>query len=230
MKLKTLIILFTFISLSLNAQNAISNNKYIDVTGSAELEIQPDELELKFTLAEYMEGNTKIKLDIIETKFSEILKKNNIDYKEVTLGDSDSYYWWYWWTYYRNPISSKSVNIKISNKTDFLKLVKDLNQKWMQSIQIVKSSNKDVQKYRKDVKKEAVKAAKEKAQYLLETLDEEIGGVILIEEIQEKDNYWNSNRNSISNVVVASNNDDEAIKNVSKIKLRYEINVRFAIK
>lgn len=230
MKLKTLIILFTFISLSLNAQNAISNNKYIDVTGSAELEIQPDELELKFTLAEYMEGNTKIKLDIIETKFSEILKKNNIDYKEGTLGDSDSYYWWYWWTYYRNPISSKSVNIKISNKTDFLKLVKDLNQKWMQSIQIVKSSNKDVQKYRKDVKKEAVKAAKEKAQYLLETLDEEIGGVILIEEIQEKDNYWNSNRNSISNVVVASNNDDEAIKNVSKIKLRYEINVRFAIK
>ena len=123
--------------------------------------------------------------------------------------------------------------MNLNKETNFLKLVEDLNEKWVENIRIASKKNKDIQKYRKDVKIEAVKAAKEKATYLLESVGEHIGSVISIEEIPENNNYWYGNTNLLSNSIInhnATNNNDDEVKNVASIKLRYEIKAKFEIK
>lgn len=47
----------------LQAQTNIDNRKYIEVTGSAEMLVQPDEIELEIILLEYDIEGKKIELD-----------------------------------------------------------------------------------------------------------------------------------------------------------------------
>lgn len=233
MKKITLIILSVsfFLIVSTNAQLPIDARKFIEVTGSAEMSVEPDVIELQIVLRECRSNNDTIKMDYIDKSFNKILKKNEIDPEKIILNNTARDYWWYWWNYYRIPGSSKSVNIKLNNKTNILNLVKDLNQDWVESIQIINSSNSDIQKYRKEVKIEAIKAAREKAEYLLEAMNEQLGGVLSIEELHENnDYYWFRNQNQISNAVINSHSDNAAISNIANIKLRYEIRVKFEIK
>ncbi|HAI77366.1 MAG TPA: hypothetical protein DCM08_14120 [Microscillaceae bacterium] len=151
----------------------------------------------------------------------------------LTLNSADSYYWWYWWSYRESPFARKTFHLKLNKETNFLQLVEDLNQKWVESIRIANTKNKDIQTYRKEVKIEALKAAKEKATYLLESVGEQIGSVLSIEEISENNNYWNRNNNLSSNSNISLNSaniNDDAVKNVANIKLRYEIKAKFEIK
>ena len=83
------------------------------------------------------------------------------------------------------------------------------------------------------MKIEAIKAAKEKATYLLESIGEQIGGVLSIEEIPEATNYWYNQSNMVSNSNISMNNggnNAHGVGNVPMIKLRYEIKAKFEIK
>lgn len=93
--------------------------------------------------------------------------------------------------------------------------------------------NKNEQNFRKDVKIQAIKAAKEKAIYLLSAIGEEVGKVISVEEINDNYNYNPySSIASLSNTIVAldSKTSSGEINNTSLIKLKYEIKVTFEIK
>lgn len=210
----------------------IDNRKFIEVTGSAEMTIQPDEIELEIVLLEYDRSGQKVKLQKIEVDFYVVLKKNNVNIETLTLSSSNNY-WWYWWYYRNQSYQTKTMKIKLNKDTNFLQLVENLNEKWVQSIEISKTTNKETQKFRKEVKIEAIKAAKEKATYLLESIGEQIGGVLSIEEIPEATNYWYNQSNMVSNSNISisnSGNSGNAVGNVPLIKLRYEIKAKFEIK
>lgn len=259
-------ILFLHLSSNINAQDVIDLRKHIVVTGSAEKQVVPDEIQLEIIIHQYYDSKTRknVKLKTVEDKFKKVLEKNNINIKTLTLSDShNSLYWWDWWYYYRYYPNQSRYNLKLDQKTNFLDLVKDLNKSWVRSIRIVKSSNKNIAKYRKEVKKAAVKAAKEKATYLLDVLDESLGEVLSIREIKKTKpkrdpypyhygyGYWGQPlygyrnnaqnlNNSNSNVVMPSNNNginnnnashnSGKVENVATIKLRYEFEIKFAIK
>ena len=91
--------------------------------------------------------------------------------------------------------------------------------------------NKNITEYRKQVKIEAMKAAKEKATYLLQSIGENIGRVITVIEMENNNSYFRREQNMFSNTMLT---DDSPIsgteENVKKIKLKYEIKVRFEIK
>jgi uncharacterized protein YggE len=227
-------IIVILLNTTLQAQT-FDNRKFIEVTGSAEMTIQPDEIELEIVLLEYDKNGQKIKLQKIEADFYAVLKKNNVNIETLTLSGSNNYwwYWWYWWYYRNQPYQTKTINIKLNKDTNFLQLVENLNEKWVQSIEISKTTNKETQKFRKEVKIEAIKAAKDKATYLLESIGEQIGGVLSIEEIPEATNFWynQSNRLSNSNISISnSGNSSDGVGNVPMIKLRYEIKAKFEIK
>lgn len=86
--------------------------------------------------------------------------------------------------------------------------------------------NKDMQVYRQQSKIEALKAAKKKAEYLVEALGKRLGDVIRIVEPQESADYpryfaAQSNVNS---------SQAEAYDAFRTIKLNYSMLVRFEIK
>lgn len=217
------------------AQNQ-SEQKYIQVTGSAEMSIQPDEVEIAITLYDSRTDFQKREDELIK-----ICKKYNIDENQLSFNHSNSGwggwdYWWYWWYYRNSSYLTQTYKIKVTTKNNIIDLVKELNKPWVRNISLGTTSHKDLQTYRKEVKKEAIRMAKEKATYLLEAIDEKVGSVISIEEIIQDNatsktgpnghRYWdgygwywdnpyygngyntitNSNSNMTSNSVMGSGN------------------------
>jgi len=229
-KLIVFFIVFTIVNINLlESQNVIKESKTIFVTGSAEILLDPDEVDLQVTLAE--NAYSGLFLNKIKIKFFDILMKNGIDSSQFFLNTSISNInWYYQWRRRDEKFKSITGNLKLNNQNNLLQLLDDLNQSWVTDISIVKSSNKDIQKYRKDVKIQAIKAAKEKAEYLLESIGEKLGEVITVVEEPEYNNYWRNNEYSNVSMGLSSQTNNSELQNVAKIKLRCQINATFKIK
>lgn len=208
--------------------------RIITVTGSAEIIVPPDEIELEITLSEQGGWND---MSTIEKAFMKLLLGNDIENDKIIFNSSTaSFYWYYWWYHRHDSRQSKTYVLKLNCKTDFMKLVRDLDKEYISSIRIKTTSNKDIQKFRKDVKIEAIRAAKAKATYLLEAVDEELGRLITVDELQEINNnnnwYGQQQINMYSNSALSyskSSSGGEYFENVPEIKLRYEIKTVFEI-
>jgi len=236
MKKITLILAFIFALTSAKAIEITEPlNRIITVTGSAEMIVPPDEIELEITLTEYGSGSTISK---IENALMKILLGNDVPKEKVMFnGSFTSFYWYYWWHHRNDSRKSKKIIVTLDAKTDFMKLVKDLDKEYISHIRITKTSNKDIQKLRRDVKIEAIKAAKAKAKYLLKAIDEEVGRLITVDELAEVNHnqnfFWNhtNTSNVVSNSVMSySKSRGSYVENVPEIKLRYEIKTQFEIK
>lgn len=229
-KLIVFFIVFTIVNINLlESQNVINESKTIFVTGSAEILLDPDEVDLQVTLAE--NATSGLYMNKIKIKFFDVLKKNGIDSSQFYLNNTiSSMNWYYYWRKREETFKSISGNLKLDNQTNLLQLLDDLNQSWVSDIRVVKSSNKDIQKYRKDIKIQALKAAKEKAEYLLESIGEKLGEVISIVEEPEYNNYWRNNEYSNVSMGISSQTNNSELQNVAKIKLRCEIKATFKIK
>jgi len=224
-----------FISAVISASSQfIDTRKYIDVTGSAQMMVKPDELELEIQLQEYDKAGKKVALSEISRDFQKILLANHADTVGLSFISASDYYWWYWWQSRQKYYQTRTVTIKLPKGINLLKLVEDLNVKWVESIRISKSSHSKITEYRRQVKEEAARMAKEKASYLLKAMGEELGSVLSVEEVPDTNSYWwNSGSltgNSNFNGRVEGENDSNSIAGTADIKLRYEIKVKFAIK
>lgn len=210
------------------AQNfAIDDSRRISVTGSAEMIVAPDEIELEIILKE---DRLTANLSAIETKFIDILKKHNIDTDEQELMFGTDYHWYYWWHYKRKNYKQKTYKIKLDCSTDLLSLIKDLDYQGIYSLRISNSFNENIQEFRKEVKISAMKAAKEKAAYLLESIDEQVGKVISVEEMPENPNHHSrGNQHIYTKKVILKGPANDDIENVTMIKLRYEVKAKFEI-
>ncbi len=229
MKPFSLIIISLLLSTMMYSQQE-NQHRYIDVTGSADIVIQADEIELEITLKEYHSKITKVFMPSIESKFFKILETHNICKEDVTFSNAD-FYWYYWWSHYRkNGYHEKNYSIRLDAGTNILDFVKALDYKGVHALNIINTSNKDMQNLRRDLKISAVKAAKEKANYLLASIDEKVGRVISIVEVPSPSNQqWGRRQAIVSNVSIKSHKAKDAIENIGSINLRYEIKARFEI-
>jgi len=222
--------LFTALEFHDTKDNApINEERIITVTGSADITIQPDEIELEIILKEYS-NLFSANLNSLEKKFYQIMNKHHIDKNKITLSNA-SYYWYSWWHYRNEPYKRKVFKVKLDVNTDFLALVKDLDTKGIYSLRVSNTTNSKLQELRKEIKIQAVKAAKEKASYLLASIDEEIGRIVSIEEMPDNQNhYYYRQQNLVSNVSVShTTTNGSTIDQVKAITLRYEVQAKFQI-
>ncbi len=223
---QTLSILTIFLHFSFaTAQNTTISNRTITITGSAEANVKPDKMELQIITREYQEDKkTRTTVDI-ENEILKILEINNID---IDLLIPSNTYWLYWWRRRANKPKTNTYSLVLDQKLNLKRLFQQLDIEGIQSISITQSLNSNIEELRKQVKVMAVKAAKEKAKYLLKAVDEDLGRLISIEEIPEKSRYyWHGNTTSnISLPGVSSTKDFEDVKS---IKLRYEVRAVFEI-
>lgn len=253
----TLFLLLLFAGkITLGQESNSKQPKQITVTGSAEMSLDPTEVELAIVIHDRRTDIEKRESDLVEICRKHKISEDQLNFKGAI---GSAYYWdyWYWWWWYRNATDiTQTYKLKVDGKTNILELVKDLNKTWVQNITISSTTNKDIQTYRKEVKKEAMRMAKEKAAYLLEAIGEEVGSVISVEEVisdhkktPEYDPYYrwywgnpyyygnsvnnSSNSNMNSNSVMSSSggsNEQNSLEGLSKIKLRYEVKAVFEIK
>ena len=78
--MKLLITSFLFFTLALcSAQTTqVDFRKHIIVSGSAEMKVQPDEVELEIVLVNHKKSGMPLDYSQVETEFKAFIKKNNI--------------------------------------------------------------------------------------------------------------------------------------------------------
>ncbi|MGB4830570.1 MAG: hypothetical protein WBP31_04490, partial [Chitinophagales bacterium] len=84
----------------LHAQVAADETKktpYIEVNGSAEMEIVPDEIYIQVTLQERYNGKEKITMEKQDALFISGMQSLNIDTKDISLADAQSDFSSYKW-------------------------------------------------------------------------------------------------------------------------------------
>lgn len=222
MKLKLLLLasLFAFTSL-MNAQDNKKN--FIEVTGIAEMEVEPDEIIFRIGI----KANNKNELATAEKNMVEVLKKNNVNEKDINFQSM-----------YQNSYSStmrftKSFKFKVSSKTIINQLFEDLNQKWVSHINIAEIKNTKIADYKKEVKIKALIAAKDKANYLLESIGKKAGIPMEIIEIEDYTSdivmprYYAQAK--VANLSLEAGADDNQFPNIENIKLKYNIKTKYEI-
>ncbi len=216
-----LIGLFVFGSM-INAQETKKN--FIEVTGVAEMEVEPD--EILFNIG--FKGDNKNQLADNEKQLFEILKNNGVKNEDIKFKSM------YQNIYSKTKIFTKNLQFKVTKKTDMGNLFENLNQKWITSINIDEIRNTKIADYRKTVKINALKAAKEKEDYLLESMAKKTGNPLEIVEIEDytSDTVLPMNfRAKTANIQLeaADANVDYSFENIDNIKLKYSIKTKYEI-
>lgn len=232
--MKTLFfILFLFLGSTIYSQENFI--PMIEVTGSAEMSIIPDEVEFEIILSSNYK-NTKHSMEEVEKNFFDVLEAHKIPKMAVSfISLENPYYWYYWWWDYRHHYDTKTYKLKFDCSKYDLSFIKDFDKDFIRSLRITQSSHSKITEYRRQVKIEAIKAAKDKASVLLEAIGQKAGKVLEVIEIPEavNNNYWyNYNRQDFtSNVMVAqpSSGSGDNESRVPSIKLRFEIKTKFEI-
>lgn len=212
--------------LSMQAQ---TNERYIEVTGTSEIEIVPDKIHYLIEIREYFEEEfdgkskpeeyrTKVSLSEIEQGLMEVLggagvPQNAIRTQEV--GD-------YWRQQGQDFLVSKKFDITLTDFNQINEIVKRIDTKGVYTMRIGELENNDMLAYHQKGKIEALKAAQRKAAYLVEALGKRLGGVI---RIVEKDG-GNASPFVQSNVM---SSDAASFDSFRTIKKNYSMLVRFEI-
>lgn len=252
MKKITLLLAITAIVFSLRAQTNTQPGCYpfpktISVTGSASMEIIPDEIYVQVDLREYKKkGEEKTELDKIKADFLANCKAVGIADGDISVASYDGYNMAnIWQRRKKDPelLASISYQIKFGNTKLIDDLVNKLDDQATNNFRITRTSHSKMVEYRKQLKVQAVKAAKDKAAYLTEAVNEQLGQAIDINEPEEytssdivtgayRDNYKAVNSNVIR--LDQSKNGYYGITDdgvdYRRIKLRFEVKVLFALK
>lgn len=227
MRIKVLLFAISLLAtLSLQAQ---TNERYIEVTGTSEMEIVPDKIHYLIEIREYFkeefdgkskpeEYRTKVPLAEIEQGLREALANSGIPQNAIRtqeIGD-------YWRQQGQDFLLSKKFDITLTDFNQINEIVKRIDTKGIHTMRIGELENNDMPAYHQKGKIEALKAARRKATYLVEALGKRLGEVI---RIVEKDSGYASPF-AQSNVM---SSDAASFDNFRTIKKNYSMLVRFEI-
>lgn len=234
--MKTLLSFFFFAILSFNISaqttvlNPLESTPYIDVTGEGEMEIIPDEIYISFTLKERMDGKTKITIEEQEKELKQKLQKINFDLKSLMVADASADYTKVRWNK-KDVIASKDFLLKADRVSVLDQVFVILDEVKAFDADITKTSHSKIEQYRKEVKILAMKAAKEKASYLLEAIGEKEGKPLYIQERETYEPEVMPMMRGVANLKMMDAAEVEELPEISfrKIKLKYKVFARFAI-
>ena len=251
MKKLIIIVNFFLFATAVSAQQVqpiFTNNpfpKTINVSGSAEMEIVPDEIYVHVELKEYQKkGENKKGIETIKTQFLEACKAVGIPDSLISIVSYAGNNPYFWKKRKKDPdlFAGITYQVKFNNSELMDKLVEKLDDDATQGFLIVSTSHSKMTEYRRQLKIAAVKAAKEKGIYLTEAVGEKLGEAIKINEPDENTLTRTSGLYGSTqgyNVVARGASQarlsneaffDETGIDFKKIKLRFEVDVVFALK
>ncbi len=236
----TALIVATFISKHSNSQNITAvvedKTKKIEVTGSAEMQVVPDQIFVDFTLQEYYnKQKSKIDIDQIQRDFLDRCTKAGITKDRIQIQNMNGFdqSTWYWRKRKKEQpdlMASTTYVIKFSNAADIDKLVNVLDDNATQNMYISKTHHSKLEEFRKEVKIKALQAAKAKAQYLCESIGEKAGKALFIQEIEGGQPVpMYRNMSMMNKTMMADDAGANEGIDFQKITIRCEIQAQFAI-
>jgi uncharacterized protein YggE len=228
MKKLFLSILLSGSILSVFAQTVDTRRK-IEVVGNAETEIVPDIIYVAISLQEYFNGNRKMAdINELEKQLQNAVIKAGIPKENLTVNNVSSYN--YAWEKKKNPnfTASKQYRLKLSDISKFNEVIAAIDPKAIQSTRIESYEHSRIAEFKKELRKKALQAAHEKAQYLAETLNDTLGDAL---EVNVTDSDSNPVQPVYANAVLRYKSEDSAPADIAfqTIKLNAAVRVVFQL-
>ncbi|RDB04130.1 SIMPL domain-containing protein [Runella aurantiaca] len=210
--------------------------KKIEVTGTAELEVVPDELYFTISLKEYFKDEKnqkdKIGLETLEKQLIEAVKSAGLPKENLSISGVTGYREWTGKKKPQHFLAGKQFQLKLSNANNINELMSKVDDRGVEYVNMSRVEHSKKEEFRRQVKVNALKAAKEKAGYLLESIGEKLGEVLEIHEVEEGSvypMYKQAQYNVRMMAADAAPEGGEAIE-YQKIKYSYRMNATFRIK
>jgi uncharacterized protein YggE len=210
----------------------------ITVNGSAEMSVTPDEIYVSITLKEYTRKGEKKDLKSLTADFLAACKAAGIPDSAISVFDLDGYNErWYWARQSKRPEEIQgqiAYELKVA-RFDMVEALAEKLDDYGSSFHVTRTAHSNASAFRKQLKIDAMKAAKEKARYLSESIGENIGPAITItepSETGEQSQYTISQTvsNSLSSNTVENMQPLPRSIAARKLRYRYEVVVVFALK
>jgi uncharacterized protein len=225
------VILFCVKAQTQSGEKNFIDQNYIEVTGKAEMEIVPDKIYLNIVVSE-KDSKNKVSLKDMEKAMIGKLTELGIDVsKNLSIKDISS-------IFKRNYISKS--DILLTKEYELLvydgdiagKVITELEKIDISNVGIERVDHSKIEQYRKDVKVNATKAAKEKAELLAGAISQIVGKALYIQELEQ--NLYQmpmSNRFVMQEKALGLASDsNEPVLDFEKIKLEYAVLVKFELK
>ena len=205
---------------------------FIEVIGTAETEIIPDEIYLNISVKERMEKGKKLTIDILENQLKGQLKIIGIPEKNLSISDINAVLaktgWWK-----EEVLSIANYTLKVNGADKLKTLFESFKKLKISDVNITKATHSSIIELRKKNRIKAIKIAKEKSDYLLSAIGEKTGKPIMINEISQNNqqNFTLANQINVSGYGISKlRGFKNEIVQFEKIKISSSIYIKFGIK
>lgn len=211
---------------SVFAQNVDLRRK-IEVTGIAEKEVTPDIINVSISLQEYMDGKKKTSVGQLENQLENAVKEAGIPKEDFTISNVSA--WNNTWQKKKNPdfLASKQYSIRFHDLNKFNQILNKVDPKGIQSTSIDSYDYSKMAELKRDLKIQALLSAKEKATYLLNSINEKTGRPISITETDNSN--FPGPRPLLYKTMTANAAPAESDIDVKTIKLNFQVQAVFEI-
>lgn len=220
-------------ALAFSQNETFKGEHFIEVTGSAQQEIEPNEIYTLIRLREFEENKQKIGLEKLDADFMKALKEAGIDKKRLELADAGSRLDKFG-KREKDAFREKAYQLKLTSATELEKFLEKLEPVKVSQVAITRLHHSDYEKLKVELKMKALQAARNKAETLLKSIGAEIGKPLMIRD-WEVEPYQPMMEMKTANMRVQNESDqsgfapEEAI-GFRKIKLQSQITAQFEIK
>lgn len=224
-------LLFSSLAFAQYGQKNFIDQNFIEVTGKAEMEIAPDRIYIQIQLNE-----KDFKKESLADKEKEMIKKLEElgvnTSKDLLIKDISSSFKYYLITK-DEILLSKEYQVLVRDPKTASNVFIELEKVEISNISIDRLESSNIIEYRRQVKINAINAAKEKAEYLAKAINQDIGRAIYIKEFDNNFGYKSTQSNSI---LIRGNSSlygsRAALPEIDfeKIKLEYSILCKFELK
>ena len=203
---------------------------YVEVNGTAELEVIPDEIYVSITLTErYLSKDNKLTIDVQENNLMRALKSVGIDLKDLFLSDINADY-----VKIRRKnkdvLTKKDYTLKLSKASIVGQVFQELDKIDITDAYVSRVTHSALDSLKKEVRIKAVKAAKYKADYLLNALGEQTGKVLIIRDAQDDTQPYHPMPRVMAMMAADGVPEQKEEIQFQKIKLTSNIYIKFAVK
>ena len=195
--------LITSISFSQIGEKNFIDQPYIEVTGTMETEIIPNEIYLNIVLNEN-DNKEKLSVEAQENQMISALKALGIDLeKSLSILDFNGYYKRKFFA--DNTVTKiKTYELVVHSGEMVGNVYQAMDAINISNISITKVSHSEIEKIRRETKLKAIKAAKEKANDYAQAINQTLGKALFIQESQNSlnTNLYGNSLGMLNEVVV----------------------------
>lgn len=220
-----------------NCLTAYQTPGYIDVTGTAEMQVTPDIIKITIGISEYWQEEfekrakeenfkTKVPLSQIESELLKALKEAGVEKDMIVVSGAGSY----GRQTGKDFLNAKQYEITLSDDKLADNILKSVDTRGIEYMRLSELDHSQIEKYKLDCSIKAIKAAQDKAEALLGAIGEKVGRVLVISESPIRSNVMTRNVYMLDAAPMMSAKAESAsVESVRKIDLSTSVNVRFEI-